>query len=79
MTKTVLPNRLACLDDTYKAVDQAIKGSKSLMHLIGKDEPVLAIYGSTVNSLAQNADSDLDLTFLVDDYEVSHETILRLV
>lgn len=39
----------------------------------------LEIYGSSVNGLAQQLDSDLDLTLLVDNFEVSHELILKCV
>jgi hypothetical protein len=37
----------------------------------------LMTYGSTVNGLSHNSDSDLDLTILIDDFEISHEVILR--
>ena len=79
MAMTVKPSRLACLDDTYKAVENAIMGSPRLMKLLGHAGPLLAIYGSTVNSLAQQADSDLDLTLLIDDFVVNHELVLRLI
>ena len=79
MATTVKPSRLACLDDTYKAVERVIMGSTRLMKMIGYAGPVLAVYGSTVNSLAQQAESDLDLTLLIDDYKINHESILRLI
>jgi len=47
--------------------------------MIGHKNPVLCVYGSIVNSLAQDKDSDLDLTLIVDDFEISHELILRCV
>lgn len=53
MATTVKPNRLACLDDTYKAVESVIMGSTRLMKMLGHAHPALAVYGSTVNSLAQ--------------------------
>ena len=52
MTTTVKPNRMACLDETYRAVNEVIMGSSQLMKMIGHASPTLAIYGSTVNSLA---------------------------
>ena len=70
---------MACLDETYRAVNEVIMGSSQLMKMIGHASPTLAIYGSTVNSLASQEDSDLDLTLLIDDFKTSHELILRLI
>ena len=39
----------------------------------------LMTYGSTVNGLSHNSDSDLDLTILIEDFEISHEVILRAI
>ena len=44
---------------------------------VSKDSWDLVIYGSTVNALATKQESDLDLTIVIDDFEVSHEIILR--
>ena len=35
------------------------------------------MYGSVVNSLCQESNSDLDLTFIIDDPELNHEIIIR--
>ena len=35
------------------------------------------IYGSVANALCQEHDSDLDLTLVVNDFEISHEVIIR--
>jgi len=37
------------------------------------------MYGSTTNSLCQEKDSDLDLTLLVNDFDLSHELLLKKV
>ena len=39
--------------------------------------PQLMIYGSVVNSLCQENNLDLDLTLIVNDFEISHEVIVR--
>jgi hypothetical protein len=36
-------------------------------------------YGSTVNSLGNRTDSDLDLTLVIPDFEISHEIVLRSI
>ena len=68
-----------CILDTYSSVKQAISGSQMLDKLIGSCQPSLEIYGSSVNSLAQQNDSDLDLTLLINDFEISHEIILKCI
>ena len=68
-----------CIFETYSEVKKAIFGSPMLMQLIGTSQPTLEIYGSSVNSLAQKQDSDLDLTLLVNDFDISHEVILKHV
>ena len=39
--------------------------------------PQVMIYGSVINSLCQESNSDLDLTLIVNDYELNHEIIIR--
>lgn len=75
------PDRLQCLDDTYNAVQAVVQNSQVLRKVLGPEAstPYLAVYGSTVNSLATQTDSDLDLTLLVDGVSVNHETILRVL
>ena len=76
---TVTERRMNCIFETYSEVKKAIFGSPMLMQLIGTSQPTLEIYGSSVNSLAQKQDSDLDLTLLVNDFDISHEVILKHV
>ena len=63
--------------DSYEAVEAVIQESESIQRLLKHANPQLMIYGSVANALCQEHDSDLDLTLLVDDYEVSHEVIIR--
>ena len=65
--------------ETINTVKNAIGSSRSLCSLIGNADPSLEIYGSTVNSLATNTDSDLDLTLIVKDFELNHEIILQII
>jgi len=65
--------------DTFNSVRNAIAKSSGLCSLIGNADPSLEIYGSTVNSLATNNDSDLDLTLLVKDFNLNHEIIVQVV
>ena len=65
--------------DTYTCVKTALHSSTILRKLIGQAEPTLDIYGSTVNSLATNHDSDLDLTLLVQDFSLNHELVLQVI
>ena len=62
--------------DTFNSVKNTIGNSRSLCSLIGNADPSLEIYGSTVNSLATNTDSDLDLTLIIKDFGVDHEIIV---
>ena len=63
--------------DTYQAVEQVIKNSHSLQAMLKHANPALMIYGSVVNALCQESNSDLDLTLVVSDFELSHEVIVR--
>ena len=76
---TVTQSRMNCIKDSFQNVKDAISGSHMLMKLVGHSEPSLEIYGSSVNSLAQQHDSDLDLTLLVNDFDINHEIILKCI
>ena len=78
-SSTVTVERMNCLEDTFKSVRQAISSSEILLKMIGHSQPSLEIYGSCINSLAQQADSDLDLTLLIDDFDINHELILKWI
>lgn len=68
-----------CLMNTFAAIREKITQSRDLRRLVGKADCSIEIYGSSVNSLAQQADSDLDLTILIDNFEVNHELVLKLI
>ena len=63
--------------DTYKAVEQIIEKSHRIQEMLKHANPKLMIYGSVVNSLCQESNSDLDLTLIVQDFEISHEVVVR--
>ena len=66
-----------CMADTYKAVEQIVEKSQRIQGMLKHANPKLMIYGSVVNSLCEESNSDLDLTLIVDDFEISHEVIVR--
>ena len=70
--------RMRTFMDTYSTIKTALS-STVLKRLIGHADPALDIYGSIVNSLATNHDSDLDLTLLLQDFSLNHEFVLKVI
>lgn len=70
--------RMRTFMDTYSTIKTALS-STVLKRLIGNADPALDIYGSIVNSLATNHDSDLDLTLLLQDFSLNHEFVLKVI
>ena len=63
--------------DSFEAVDAIIQKSEYVQKMLSHANPHLLIYGSVANALCQELDSDLDLTLVIDDFEMSHEVIIR--
>ena len=63
--------------DSFEVVEAIIKQSQYVKQMLGHANPQLLIYGSVANALCQEHDSDLDLTLVIDDFEMSHEVIIR--
>ena len=57
---------LALLEENKEEIFGTVDGTWQLM-----------VYGSAINGLGHCTDSDLDLTIILDDFDVSHEIILR--
>ena len=70
-------DRMIQFKNTFKDLDTLIKSYHK--EIFGDKEWHLMKYGSTVNSLCHRTDSDLDLTVIVNDFDVSHEVILKSI
>ena len=63
--------------DTYGALTRIVDQSEYLQGISKEQKPCLMIYGSVVNSLCLESNADLDLTLLIDDFEINHLEVLR--
>ena len=65
------------MQDTYGALTRIVDQSEYLQGISKEQKPCLMIYGSVVNSLCLESNADLDLTLLIDDFEINHLEVLR--
>lgn len=71
--------RLQTMFKTYRAVEEFLRNSIKIRIALNNNPFSLLVYGSAMNGLCMEKDSDLDLTLIVKDYILSHEMILEAV
>jgi hypothetical protein len=69
---------LAVLDKVKEKFQKTILNSKTLSYLTSSGQVELAAYGSSVNGLFEEGESDLDLTLKIkSDFALNHKDFLR--